>query len=154
MRASTGSSTWVRAIPRLHNAWIESGPAEEDFRMFGGWKPQCVLLVSTHSPETNHILGGIKSSMASKSREIILPINSPLLRPHLQNSVQLWGPKLKDLHKWAMDLLIQGGPQIWSGGWSTSPVRTGWESWGYLMSGEKRKLWGNLTAAFQYQKVA
>lgn len=84
--------------------------------------------MSTQSPETNHILGCSKSSRASKSREIILPINSPLLRPHLQDSVQLWGPKLKehmDLHKWAMGLLIQGGPQTWSGGWSTSPVRIG-----------------------------
>lgn len=83
-------------------------------------KTQYVLSISTHSPETNHTMG---CSKVSKPREIIPPQNSPLLRPPCR-MVSSSGAQHVDLHKWTMDLLIQGGPQKWSGGWSTSPVRT------------------------------
>ena len=43
----------------------------------------------------------------------------------------------------------RGGPQRWSEGWSTSPMRTGWESRD-LQSGEEKALGGIL--AFQYLK--
>ena len=43
--------------------------------------------------KANHILGCIKGSMASRSREVILPVYSALLRPHLQSCIQLWSEK-------------------------------------------------------------
>ena len=45
----------------------------------------------------------------------------------------------------------RGGPQRWSEGWSTSPSRKGWESWG---CSAWRRQWGDLIAAFQYLKGA
>ncbi|PKU47674.1 hypothetical protein llap_2007 [Limosa lapponica baueri] len=48
--------------------------------------------------EANCILGCIKSSVASRLREVILPHS--LVRPHLERGVQLWSPQHKD-----MDLL-------------------------------------------------
>ena len=60
---------------------------------------QCVL--TAH--KANHILGCIKSSMASRSRAAILPLYSALLRPHLESCIQLWSVQ----HKKDVDLLEQ-----------------------------------------------
>ena len=51
--------------------------------------------------KANHILGCIKSSAASRVREVTLPLYSTLVRPHLQGCVQLWSPQ----HRRDMDLL-------------------------------------------------
>ncbi|GAB0192364.1 hypothetical protein GRJ2_001701700 [Grus japonensis] len=52
------------------------------------------------SPESR-VLGCIKRGMTSRSREVILPLYSALVRPHLECCVQLWGPQ----HKNNMELL-------------------------------------------------
>jgi len=54
--------------------------------------------------KANHMVGCIKSSMASRSREVILPLCSALVRPHLESCAQLWSPQ----HRKAMDLLEWG----------------------------------------------
>jgi len=46
---------------------------------------QCVLAAQ----KANHILGCIKRSMASRSREGILPLCSTLKRPHEESCIQL-----------------------------------------------------------------
>jgi len=50
---------------------------------------QCMLTAQ----KANHILGCMKSSMASRLREVILPLYSTLVRPHLESCVQLCGPE-------------------------------------------------------------
>ena len=58
---------------------------------------QCVFAAQ----KANRILGCIKRSMVSRSREVILPLCSALVRPHLECCIQLWGPQ----HKKDSDLL-------------------------------------------------
>jgi len=69
---------------------IENSPEEKDLGVLVDKKINFTLQGVLAAQKDNHILGCIKRRVASRSKEVILPLCSPLVRPHLESCVQLW----------------------------------------------------------------
>ncbi|PKU38807.1 rna-directed dna polymerase from mobile element jockey-like [Limosa lapponica baueri] len=85
---------------RLGRKWLESSP-EEDLGELVDEKLDMSRQCTLAAQKANGILDCIKRSMPSRSREVILPLYSALVRPHQQYCVQLWNPQ----HRKDMNLL-------------------------------------------------
>ena len=134
---------------QLGDERLECCPAEKYLGVLLSEKLDMSQQCALTAQKANCILGCSQSSVASRVREVILPFCFALVRPHLEYCIQMWSPQyrrdidpLEGIQRRAIKMIHRMEHLLY---------KDRLREMG-LFSLEKRRLQGDLIAAFQYLK--
>ena len=81
----------------MEDIWLDNSTCERDLGVLVDNKLNMNQQCDTTAKKANAILDCINRSIVSRSKEVIVPLYSAVVRPHLEYCVQFWAQFKKDV---------------------------------------------------------